>query len=83
MPIYGIRKGGGNIKRLKVRKWQTIGDATRQLYRKNAYRVLLTRARQGMIIFIPYGDEDDITRLPSFYDSTYNYFLNIGIQVLL
>jgi len=50
------------------------------LYLKNAYRVLLTRARQGMIIFVPEGDDTDITRMRSFYDKTYNYLQSIGIS---
>jgi len=46
----------------------------------NAYRVLLTRARQGMVIFVPYGNEEDATRLPEYYDETYNYLREIGIE---
>ena len=49
-------------------------------FQKNAYRVLLTRARQGMVICIPSGDEYDSTRLPEFYNSTYEYFKEIGVQ---
>lgn len=47
-------------------------------YLMNAYRVLLTRARQGLIIFVPLGDTQDKTRDPSFYDGTYEYLLNCG-----
>ncbi|MDA9273945.1 DUF2075 domain-containing protein [Gammaproteobacteria bacterium] len=47
-------------------------------YLMNAYRVLLTRARQGLIIFVPLGDSEDKTRDPSFYDGTYDYLLNCG-----
>ena len=47
-------------------------------YLMNAYRVLLTRARQGLIIFVPLGDTEDKTRDPSFYDGTYEYLLNCG-----
>ena len=63
-------------------KWQCINDASRQLYLKNAYRVILTRARQGMILFIPKGDVSDPTRCPSFYDGTFNYLRACGIPVL-
>lgn len=45
---------------------------------KNAYRVLLTRASQGMVIVVPPGDEDDATRSPEYYDSTYEYLCGIG-----
>ena len=52
----------------------------RQTYLKNAYRVLLTRARQGMVIFIPRGDTADPTRMPKFYDRTFEYLLSCGLQ---
>ncbi|MFZ4799173.1 MAG: DUF2075 domain-containing protein [Bacteroidia bacterium] len=60
-------------------KWQNINKFERKLYLKNAYRVLLTRARQGMIIVVPEGNSEDHTRLPEFYNSTYNYLREIGI----
>jgi hypothetical protein len=47
---------------------------------KNAYRVLLTRARIGMVIFVPEGSLLDKTRAPEFYDCTYNYLKSIGIE---
>ena len=47
-------------------------------YLMNAYRVLLTRARQGLIIFVPLGDSEDKTRDPAFYDGTYEYLLKCG-----
>lgn len=54
----------------------------RQRYLLNAYRVLLTRARQGMVIFVPPGDRADPTRTPEFYDETYEYLAGIGLSVL-
>ena len=45
----------------------------------NAYLVRLTRARQGMVIFVPPGDSKDPTREPAFYDETYDYLTNIGV----
>lgn len=59
--------------------WTTIHKRDRQRYLLNAYRVLLTRARQGMAVFIPPGDTADPTRAPSFYDETYDYLADIGI----
>lgn len=50
------------------------------LYLKNSYRVLLTRARQGFIIFVPRGDEGDPTMNPKFYDGVYEYLCSIGIK---
>lgn len=63
-------------------KWHNIRKAERKVYLKNAYRVLLTRARQGMIIVVPEGSPEDPTRLPQFYDSTYNYLKSLGLQLL-
>ena len=54
----------------------------RKLYQKNAYRVLLTRARQGMVIVVPSGDAADPTRNPSFYDPTFEYLKSIGFHTL-
>jgi hypothetical protein len=61
-------------------KWQRINVAERQLYLKNAYRVLLTRARQGMAIFVPHGAPSDLTRDPQVYDQIYNYLLSCGLS---
>ena len=56
-----------------------IKKEERRGYLKNAYRVLLTRARQGMIIVVPSGEESDHTRLAEFYDPTYEYLKGLGI----
>lgn len=64
-------------------KWQNINKDTEKRYLKNAYRVLLTRARQGMIIFIPRGSDYDKTRPHEFYDNTYNYLKELGIKEIL
>lgn len=63
-------------------KWNYIKKTERQFYLKNAYRVLLTRARQGMVIVIPEGDSDDPTRNPLFYDPIYGYLKLIGFDEL-
>lgn len=63
-------------------KWNNIIKSQRKLYLKNAYRVLLTRARQGMVIVVPEGDMYDPTRNPVYYDSTYNYLVSIGFKVI-
>lgn len=63
-------------------RWQRINKFERQMYQKNAYRVLLTRARQGMVIFVPSGDEDDHTRPSEYYDATYNYLKSLGMRLL-
>lgn len=61
-------------------RWNSVSSEERKLYLKNAYRVLLTRARQGMAIFVPYGNENDATRPPEFYDGVYNYLKSIGVE---
>jgi hypothetical protein len=63
-------------------RWQSIHKPDRQLYLKNAYRVLLTRARQGMVIVVPNGTDEDPTRAPGLYDDTYAYLKMIGIVEL-
>lgn len=63
-------------------KWNNINKEERKLYLKNAYRVLLTRARQGMVIVIPNGDEEDVTRDSSFYDCTFEYLTEIGLEII-
>ena len=63
-------------------KWVTVKKPERKNYLRNAYRVLLTRARQGMVIFVPRGDVRDPTRNAIFYDSTFEYLAGLGIPVL-
>jgi DUF2075 family protein len=63
-------------------RWNNIKKEERKQYLKNAYRVLLTRARQGMVIVVPQGDTDDHTRSPMFYDATYTYLAEIGFTVI-
>ena len=63
-------------------RWQNVNDDFRKAYLTNAYRVLLTRARQGLIIYIPEGDTMDLTRSPEFYDGTAAYLLRCGLPHL-
>ena len=73
---------GWNYHSFRGSSWQTIRKPDRQQYLRNAYRVLLTRARQGMVIFVPAGDHADPTRTPALYDSTFEYLAETGIPVL-
>ena len=68
-------RGGG--------KWQNIKKPVNQEYQINAYRVLLTRARQGIVVLIPEGDDTDTTRKREWYDRTYNYLKGIGIPEII
>jgi len=63
-------------------KWHNIIKDERKQYLKNAYRVLLTRARQGMAIVVPEGNSEDPTRDPEYYDGTYEYLRGIGFEVI-
>ena len=63
-------------------RWQNIASDERKRYLKNAYRVLLTRARQGMIIFIPEGSDTDETRKREWYDKTFTYLKDIEIDII-
>ena len=65
--------------RFRGTQWNHICQEQRKNYLKNAYRVLLTRARQGLVIFVPEGDADDATRKAEYYDGTYEYLRRIGI----
>ena len=62
--------------------WNNVGSEERRLYLKNTYRVLLTRARQGMAIFIPEGSDTDHTRKREYYDRTYEYLCDVGVEEL-
>jgi hypothetical protein len=63
-------------------RWTNISNPQNRIYLRNAYRVLLTRARQGMVLFVPPGEPHDPTRSSAYYDSTFNYLTGLGIPVL-
>lgn len=71
-----------NYHEFKGSRWNNVHKLDRRQYLRNAYRVLLTRARQGMVIFVPTGDALDPTRAATFYDPTFQYLLGIGLPVL-
>jgi len=79
---FRFTKNGWQHWSFRGNRWQKIKKPERQNYLKNAYRVLLTRARQGMVIVVPEGDNKDQTRPSSFYDPTYEYLKSIGFMEL-
>ncbi len=79
---FRFSREGWDCKSFRGSKWCNINKEERKSYLKNAYRVLLTRARQGMVIVIPPGDAEDVTRNPDYYDTTFNYLRRIGFSVL-
>lgn len=78
-PSLQLKNGEWGYKNFRGTTWQNINDEVRRRYLLNAYRVLLTRARQGMVIFIPNGDSADKTRLPEFYNRIYEFFSSCGV----
>jgi len=81
-----LRRSNGDFDFYRFRGtcWNHINIEKRQKYLKNAYRVLLTRARQGMVIYVPQGvpSEDDPTRNYIYYDEIYEYLKKCGIKDL-
>lgn len=79
-----LRHVGGNwsFHRFSGSRWQAVRDPARRRYLVNSYRVLLTRARQGCVVIVPAGTEEDPTRNPPFYDGTYDFLLKCGLASL-
>jgi hypothetical protein len=75
-----LEQGDWTFHAFRGAAWTRIHKAARKRYLLNAYRVLLTRARQGMIIFVPPGDPSDATRNPQFYDETFVYLSRLGMS---
>jgi len=72
-------KNNWNYKKFTGTTWKNINPVITN-YLINSYRVLLTRARQGMIIYIPFGNNEDITRPEFMYDGTFELFKSLGIE---
>jgi hypothetical protein len=63
-------------------RWSNVRNEDNQRFLLNAYRVLLTRARQGMAIFVPPGDRRDATRPPEYYDPLFASLADVGIPII-
>ena len=79
MAIFGSPAPTGAYHDFRGNRWCNIANPDNRVYLCNAYRVLLTRARQGMVVFVPPGDSNDPSRSPAFYDLTFNYLRELGI----
>lgn len=77
-----LRFNNGNWAHHQFRgsRWNRVNKLERQRYLENAYRVLLTRARQGMVLVVPEGDDSDPTRSRDFYDPTFRYLQSFGLK---
>jgi hypothetical protein len=76
------KNGQWSHHRFRGDRWTSINKPDAQRYLRNAYRVLLTRARQGMVIFVPKGRKSDRTLVPEYYDETFSYLRSLGIPEL-
>jgi hypothetical protein len=85
-PELSPHGNGWQARQLRGTNWQQIGATQsgigRAEYVRNAYRVLLTRARQGMVIYVPRGDATDATRPPADYDAVAEWLSGCGIPAL-
>jgi len=79
---FHFLNGVWNYQNFEGTKWKGINNEIDKAYLRNAYRVLMTRARQGLIIFIPNGDNIDRTRPNDLYDSTFNFLSSCGIPTI-
>lgn len=71
-----------NLRRLKGTVWQRVHDDSAKAYLVNSYRVLLTRARQGIVLFVPSGDDEDSTRPKGPLDQTAEFLASCGAVLL-
>ncbi len=71
-----------DFKNFSGTKWNNTNSVEEQQFLLNTYRVLLTRAREGIIVFVPCGDSNDETRLPEFYDPIYKYLVSCGVKAI-
>lgn len=74
--------GGWAFNYFSGSRWQTLHNDVDRRYRLNTYRVLLTRARRGLVIWVPKGDVDDKTHSPFLFDQTAEYLANCGVPVI-
>ena len=77
---FRYTKNGWSHHSFRGNGWNKINKDERKQYLINAYRVLMTRARQGMVLVVPSGDIEDHTRNPQYYDGTFNYLKEIGFS---
>ena len=71
-----------NFRRFSGSAWRQVKKPEDQQYLLNKYRVLLTRAREGMVIYVPAGSLTDATRKPVWYDATADYLLRCGLRMI-
>lgn len=78
---YDATAGGWAFRNFSGSRWGKVKNEIDRQYLLNTYRVLLTRARRGLVLWIPQGDISDETRLPSLFDSTADYLVRCGLSL--
>ncbi len=76
------KDGTWRVRRFRGTKWEDVQDDARRRYVMNSYRVLLTRARQGLVVFVPEGSSTDETRNSQDYDAIFEYLRECGFDLL-
>jgi len=80
--IFDSSKGEWCCRQMGSSSWNEVKNPSKRMFHKNAYRVLLTRAREGLIIWVPEGDYDDNTRKPSELNSTAEFLATCGAELI-
>lgn len=82
--LIRLKTGDGKwtVRKLGGTRWTTVKVDSGQRFVENSYRVLMTRAREGMVIWIPNGDETDETRSPEEFDLIYSYLIDCGAEII-
>jgi hypothetical protein len=78
--VFDVSLGAWTYWKLWGTSLRAVTDQEEQELACNVYRVLLTRAREGMLLFVPRGDSTDSTRPPRFYDDTVDFLRSCGIE---
>lgn len=71
-----------DYRKFRGARWQNVRNETERNFTLNRYRVLLTRARKGLVIWVPKGDQNDPTRDPTRYDRIYDVLRCAGVPDL-
>lgn len=80
--VWSPKTSTWRLRAFKGTKWQAIKGEARLRYVVNSYRVLLSRAREALVIWIPPGNHADPTRSPAEMDATYRFLTSCGVRTL-
>ena len=75
----GASSSAWSFRQFAGTKWQAVATPIDRTYLLNTYRVLLTRAREGAIVWVPRGNANDETRSPQLFDATADFLRNCGL----